>query len=123
MRRGCAGAGEKDPDLYWKDENPTQVLEMLYSGRGCHRGFSVCPGRTDERNHLPFVLAVDAEITLIDSDNRVTGIEFTHSHQAEIGQVWLPIGVATRQLAQLWNVLGEIERHLQEFVLHQRKYV
>src|SRR5260370_38810251 len=47
-------------------------------------------------------------------------IKLTHTHQTQIGQIWLAIGVAPREVSQLLNVLREIERDLQKFILYQR---
>src|SRR5439155_17705619 len=56
-------------------------------------GSSSDSGRTDQRNHLAFVPAVNAKI-LVDCDHAVVWIKLAHPDQTKIRQIGLSIRVA-----------------------------
>src|SRR5271167_3190399 len=64
---------------------------------------SVVPGRAKNRDRLPLVPPVDAEITLVHRNHSMPGIHLAHPNHTQIGQVRLAVGVAPRQFSQLWH--------------------
>ncbi len=55
-------------------------------------GSSSDSGRTNQRNHLAFVPAVNAKI-LVGCDHAVVRIKLAHTDQTKIREVWLPIRI------------------------------
>jgi hypothetical protein len=53
----------------------------------------------DGRNNFPLVPPVDPEIVLIHRDHGVTGIQFAHTNQTQVGQVGFTIFVAAGEIA------------------------
>ncbi len=49
------------------------------------------PWRAEQRNDIPFISAVDAEVAFVDSDYQVARIKLTHSNDAETSQIRMPI--------------------------------
>jgi hypothetical protein len=48
-------------------------------------------GRADQRDGLPLVPAIDAEVGSIHGDDAVSWVELAHSNQAEVRQVGVPV--------------------------------
>lgn len=83
-------------DVVPGNANPTWAMEILYGKAQMLIRPSVGSGRADKGDGLSFILAINAEVRFIDGDNGMMGIEFTHPHQAQVGQVRLAIRVPAR---------------------------
>lgn len=64
----------------------------------------------DERNQLTLVASIDSKVTPVDRNDAVSRMELAHTHQTEICQVRIAVGVAVRQSLELLQVLTAIER-------------
>jgi hypothetical protein len=63
------------------------------------------------RDNFALIFSIDAEIILIDGNDRMSRIQLTHSNQAKIGQIGLAIGVTSSQFLELQDVLGTVEAY------------
>jgi hypothetical protein len=68
-------------------------------------------------NDFALIAAIDAEIGFVGGKDCVARIEFAHADKAEIGQVWLPIGIANCEILKLREVARAIKRHAQGLTL------
>src|SRR5271167_844416 len=84
---------------------------------------SILPRRAEDGNGLPFVPAVDSEVTLIHREDGVPWIKLAHANKTEIGEVRLALPVAFRKFRELLDIPIAVERESQHFVLQQRKHV
>src|SRR5437764_10641939 len=49
--------------------------------------------RTEQRNGLPLVSAVDSKVLLVHRDQGMARVKLAHSNQAQIGEVSIPVRV------------------------------
>ncbi len=71
----------------------------------------------------PFIPAVYAEVAFIDSDDHVARVKLTHSNNAQIGQVWLPILISCCKFHQLLQVSRTIESQAKHIIVRERKHI
>jgi hypothetical protein len=76
---------------------------------------------TDQRDRFPLVPPIDTEVRPIHCDNAVPRIELTHSNQAEIRQVRIPIGISFGQCRQLTELRRAVESDLNQPLRHHGK--
>ena len=65
------------------------------------------------------VSPIDAEIFLVDGNDRVAGEQFTQTDQAQVSKIGLAVLIALGQLRQTLLVLGDFESDTQHPVLDE----
>ena len=70
------------------------------------------------RNHLPPIPPIEAKVA-VHGDNNVPGIEFAHSYQTEIGQIWAAVTVAPGEFCQRRDVAIAVKGQAQHLILQQ----
>src|SRR5579864_109194 len=74
------------------------------------------PRRTEQWNRFALVAAVNSKVFLVGGDHYVSRIEFAHADQTKICQVRTTVGVTLGKFAQMLQLLGNLERDLQQSI-------
>jgi hypothetical protein len=70
--------------------------------------------RVEERDRLPAIASIDAEVGKIRCDDNVLRIEFAHSNETEISKVGLPVAIALGEFANPLYMVGQPEGELDQ---------
>lgn len=74
--------------------------------------------RAQERDCLAFVAPEHAEVSAVDRNHYMFWKKFAHSHQAQIGEVGLAIGVPVCETCELHQVVAAVERRDDESLVY-----
>src|SRR5580704_12480425 len=80
--------------------------------------------RTEQRDGLPLVPAIDAKIFFVRGNNLVPRIQLAHTNQAHVSQVWSAVRIACSESVKIFHLAFTVKGNTDNVVAqHSQHYL